>query len=291
MKARTSMWWVVLGGLALAGPARAQTFPPDTAWIPFACGNRPMTDGLRDQSAAVDERDLVGDVANPAGFRSADEQFLYLRLRVDDAPTLGANLRPFAWGYAFSTNPLPDDYEVLVTLDGDTRTVGLYRNTVISLPNSPTDPGDSPPVATYPFATHARTLAADTTFRNTRDHFIDLAVPWTALTPLGLGERQEVLVWAASSSRPDRLDGDFACHDARGGSGVPDLRSSASDSAPASGGSGGGAGAGGAGGSTGAGGASLEGGPACSATGTGSSAPPMVLLVVALLARRCARRR
>ena len=149
-------------------------------------------------------------------------------------------------------------------------------------------------MATYPFATHGRTVAAPTTFRNTRDHFIDMAVPWSALGPLGLAENQAVVVWAASSTAPDRLNGDFACHDAAGGSGVPDSRSAASDSTRAAGGSGGTGGAGGNGGASGGsgvGGASLEGGPACSAGGPGSAVPPMVLLAIALLARLRPRRR
>jgi hypothetical protein len=290
---RTSMCLVSLASLTLAGSARAQSFPSDSAWHAFRCGNRPMTDGARDQSAAVDELDLVGDPASPAGFHWSDGQFLYLRLRIDEAPTIGLTLRPLAWGFAFSTNSVHRDYEVLITADGNASGVRLYRNSVTSLDNSPTDPADDPPVASYPFATHGRTVLAESSFRGSRDYFIDMAVPWTALTPLGLGARQSVVVWAASSSTADRLNGDFACHDARGRGDVPDLSGSSSDSTTADGNDGTGGNAG-TGSGAGSGGVSLEGGPACSAGATGATGGPAVALLLGLLTwlrtRRHARR-
>jgi uncharacterized membrane protein YgcG len=304
MKARTMMGLVSLAALELAvaatpGAARAQTFPADNAWLPFRCGNRLMNDGVRDQATAIDERDLVGDLVDAAGAHASDPDFLYLRLRVDDVPTMGPNLRPFAWGYALRQVGVNRDYQALITVDGRTERVLLYRNTVIGVPNSPTDPADNPPAASYPLATHGRTLLAATSFGNERDHFIDMAVPWTALAPLGFDRRQAFVVWAASSSAPDRLDGDFACHDARGGNGVPDLDGSASsDSTSGEGGSGGSGGGSGTGGGTGgAGGASagasgpgLEGGPACHAGARGAPSAAMFALVLALLLALRARR-
>jgi hypothetical protein len=286
---RTSIGSVCLASLLVAGSAGAQTFPADSAWVPFRCGSRPMTDGVRDQSAAVDERDLVGDLDAPAAFRWSDQRFLYLRLRIDETPTAGTSLRPYAWGFAFSTNAALDDYEVLVTVDGGSTRVALYGNTAATLPNSPTDPADSPPVATYPFATHGRTQTAESSFGGERDHFLDMAVPWSALGPLGLTEYQTVVVWAASSTSPDRLDGDFACHDARGGSGVPDLSGSASDSTTPAG-TGGAGGTGGTGGRGTLGGASLEGGPGCSA-GHAAGRPSWLSTLLLALLLRCLRRR
>jgi uncharacterized protein (TIGR03382 family) len=315
MKARTNMCLVSLAGIVaaagaagLAGlvpvrPARAQTFPAEDAWLAFRCANRLMSDGLRDQPAAVEERDLVGDQDNPAGFHGSDDSFLYLRLRVDGPPTMGANLRLASWGFALRTVGVNQDYQVLITVDGRNSRVGLYRNTVISVPNSPTDPADNPPAATYPFSTHGRTLVAGSNFGGERDYLIDMAVPWTALAPLGFDRRQAFVLWAASSSAPDRLDGDFACHDARGGPGVPDLDgSSSSDSTSGAGGSGGsgtggsgGSGTGGSGGASsgtaGASGPGLEGGPSCHAGPRGGAPGAACALVLALLAWLRARRR
>ncbi len=254
---RTWSVWVALGALLIAAPARGQdtpSFPAENAWIAFPCGGGPMVDARRDQPGAIQERDIVGDVRFPAGFRAVDEAFLYLRLRLDEAPNQGAvNLRPFAWGFAFSTDAFHTGYEVLVTVDGDARVVTLQRNTATMLIDSPADPADAPPAASYPFATHGRTSVADYTgtnfdgFGGDRDFFIDLAVPWTALTAVGLERDRPVVVWAASSTEPDRLDGDLACHDAMGSSGVPALSRSGSDSTspsstmrPPTGGAGGG---------------------------------------------------
>ena len=287
--------------LALAPPAFAQTFPADDRWVAFPCGHGPMVDQVHDESGAIDERDLVGDRAAPAGFHAVDGQFLYLRLRVDGDPRMGAgaNLRPFAWGFAFSTDALSSSYEVLIAVDGAARQVAVYRNSDTTVVDSPTDPADTPPVVTYPFATHGRAgLASGSNFGDNSDYFIDMAVRWSDLAPTGLTSDSAIVVWAASSTRPDRLDGDFACHDAGGSGSVPSLSGVASDSTtastrtqpPGTGVSGGGAGG------TGAGGASLEGGPACTCALGGpprwtGALPILVLAIVTAMARRRARRR
>ena len=117
---------------------RAQTFP--ATFSPLYCARGFMIDGYRDQSGAVDERDLVGTPAEPAGFRAVDGQFLYLRLRLDASPVQGNGLRPFAWGFELSTDGDPTDYEILIAVDGAAETVALYRNTVTTVPTAPPIP-------------------------------------------------------------------------------------------------------------------------------------------------------
>jgi hypothetical protein len=254
--------------LALAAPARAQTFP--STFSPLYCGRGLMTDGYRDQSGAVDERDIVGTPAAPAGFRAVDAQFLYLRLRLDVSPAQGNGLRPFAWGFELSTDGDPTTYEILIAVDGAAGTVSLYRNTVTTVANSPADPADQPPVMTAPFAQNGRVVDAGASLYGTgNDSFRDLAVPWSDLATVGLTPTTVVTLWAASSSNPDRLDGDFACHDGGGGTVLPTL--SGSGSAPIaadpgrSPGPAGGTdpGADGGGGNL-LGGSGIEGGPGCS---------------------------
>jgi hypothetical protein len=298
--------------LAASGPAFAQAFPPDTAWVPFPCGVGPMVDAVRDQTGAIQERDIVGDAQSPAGFRATDSDFLYLRLRVDDNPVQGTNLKPFAWGFAFSTDGQASTYQVLVTVDGANRSLSLYRNAMVTVPDSPTDPADTPPLATYPFSTHGRTaLAPDSNFGGNRDYFVDMAVPWSGLITLGVTPELPIVVWAGTSTNADRLNGDFACHDAMRTMNVPTLSSAASASvipssttAPpgtgggqgGSGGPGGGAGQGGAPGGTGGAsgdGVSLEGGPGCScrvqpARRSGGALAALMAIPVAI---GCARRR
>jgi len=249
-------------------------------------------DPVRDQTGAIDERDLVGARDASAGFHALDAEFLYLRLRVDGDPIQGANLRPVAWGFALSTDALSTSYEVLITVDGATRLVGVYRNTVTTILDSPTDPADTPPAATFPLATHGRISAAPSSMGGDRDFFIDMAVPWSTLTALGLPPDGPVVVWAASSSAPDRLDGDFACHDAAGSTTVPSLGRSASGTTtprtttqpPGSGGMGGGA--------PGVGGAELEGGPSCAMARRrgGDAAVAVVVLLMGLVVVRRGRR-
>src|SRR5687767_2707162 len=110
--------------VSAAMPALAQTFPTDSVWRPFSCAgamNGVMTDGVADQPPALQERDLVGTSAAPTGLRAADVDFFYLRLRLDQDPREGSGLRPFAWGFAFSTDGQASGYEVLVTVDGTSR--------------------------------------------------------------------------------------------------------------------------------------------------------------------------
>jgi hypothetical protein len=91
-----------------------------------------------------------------------------------------------------------------------------------------------------------------------------------------------VVVWAGSSSAPDRLDGDLACHDAAGSTAVPSLARSASGTTTARTTTQPPGGSGGAGGS-GAGGAELEGGPSCAIQRDhGDATVVMVALFVAL---------
>ena len=236
----------VLGFLAAsvfaAAPALAQSFPADDAWRAFPCGNAPMRDAVADHPGAPRERDLVGTAPAPAGLRAADADFLYLRMRLGDDPRQGPNLRPStSWGFAFSTDGQDNGYEALLAVDGSARTVAVFRNSSVTVPDSPEDPADSPAVASYPFASHGRVVAAGSALGTVTDYFLDLAVPWRDLAMVGLTPDQTTVTWAASSSSPDRLNLNLACHDAGGAAGVPRLAgsgSSAERTAPAGGGGG-----------------------------------------------------
>jgi MYXO-CTERM domain-containing protein len=220
--ATTSMMLVSILLASLAGStARAQTFP--ASFAPLPCQRGVMTDGYRDQSGAIDDRDVVGAADRPAGFRAVDAQFLYLRLRVDASPMQGNGLTQFAWGFVFDTNADPTNYEILIAVDGAAAAVNLYSNTVTTVPDSPADPADQL-VMSYPFAQNGRVADAGASiFDAGNDSFIDMAVPWNDLDALGLGPATVTAIWAASSTNPDRLNGDFACHDAAGTGNVPAL--------------------------------------------------------------------
>jgi hypothetical protein len=217
----------LVAAMGWAQAAGAQAFPPGSAWQPLYCRHRVMSDALGDEPGAVDERDLVGDDEEPAGLRAADQDYFYLRLRLDADPEVGAGLRPFAWGMAFDLDLDRTNYEVLILADGVAGEVNLFENSEVTLANDPTDPADEPPVATYAYVDAGRSGAAPSDFGGDEDRYLDLAVPWQDLEPLGLAPETELHVWAASSSSSNSLDGDFACHD--GGSGSPRLDDIASD--------------------------------------------------------------
>lgn len=204
--------------VATPATALAQTFPPDTSYVPLRCGDGAMTDRYMDEAGAQDERDIVGDEAAPAGLRAVDAEYLYLRLRLDDDPAPGGSLRPFSWGMEIDLDGDTTTYEILMLVDGiGTGTVTLAENSTTTLPNDPNDPADEPPVASYDFTTHGRSAAAGSTYGDDADHFLDFAVPWADLAALGLDRDTSIYVWAASSSTQTSLNGDFACHDGAGG--------------------------------------------------------------------------
>jgi MYXO-CTERM domain-containing protein len=221
---------LVIGHPLVSADAMAQTFPPDEEWAPFSCKGEVMTDGYRDEPGATAERDIVGDLSAPAGLRAIDRDFLYVRLRLDADPAPTGSLRPFGWGLQFDLDGDVTTYEVLILANGNANTVSVFENTVTTLPDDPNDPADLPPVAVYSFADIGRSVVASgSSFGGDPDYFLDLAVPWSDLEPLGLTPTAPVYVWAASSSNQNSLNADFACHD--GSTGRPSLSDIASDRA------------------------------------------------------------
>jgi len=213
---------VTLALVLAATDAAAQSFPVDAQWSPLYCGQAVMTDRFQDEAGATAERDLVGDLDGPAAMYAADAQFLYMRMRLDqDAIPTPGMLQPFSWGFAIDLDTDVRTYEVLLLVDGigGQNTVGVFRNTMTATPNDPTDPAETS-VMTFPITTHAQQrTAAGSQFGGGNDFWLELAVPWSTLMPLGWSRTTPIRVWAASSSSANSLNGDFACHD--GASGEP----------------------------------------------------------------------
>ena len=223
--------WLALTTVLISHAAHAATFPGDASYVPLRCGGEVMTDPLGDQPPALGDRDLVGDGNAPAGLRAGDAQVLDLRIRVDQDPAPGGTVHPYAWGMAFDLDGDRTTYELLIVVDGiatATGTVSVFTNHVTTLANDPADPADTPAAATLAFADAARTTGAGTTNGGNADFFVDIAVPWATLAPLGLDRDTRTYVWAGSSSVVNALDGDLACHDGRAG-GRPRLDATASD--------------------------------------------------------------
>ncbi len=213
--------------LAATTPAYAQVaFPDDAEFVPLRCRNAPMNDRLQDQAGAIAERDLVGNAAAPAGLRASDDTNLYLRIRLDQDPLPVAGVRPFAWGMQFDLDGDLATYELMILADGiaGAAKVNVFKNTATTLANDPNDPADQPAAATFPLALNGRSVVATgSTFANDDDFFLDIAVPWSALIPLGLDRDTPTHVWAGSSGVATGLDGDLACHNGAGGAAALDV--------------------------------------------------------------------
>ena len=222
---------IAIAALLLAGAgqeARAQEFPADPDWEEFHCGADAMWDDAADEAGAVDERDLVGDELQPAGFHYADPDYAYLRLRLEENPADASDqLLPFAWGFEFDTDDDASTYEVLVLASGIDQTVAVFSNDTVTLDNDPSDPADEPPMAVYDWADVGRVVAAGSDFGGDGDTYLDMAVLWEDLQAVGMTPITPVRTWAGSSSQPNTLDGDFACHN--GTSGDPVLDETVSD--------------------------------------------------------------
>lgn len=222
--------WIALTIVLTSATAHAATFPSDASYLPLRCGGTVMTDLLGDQPPALADRDLIGDGNAPAGLRASDAQFLYLRIRVDQDPAPGGPVHPYAWGMELDLDGNRSTYELLVVVDGIASangTVSVFGNRTTTLANDPADPADTPAAAMFTFANAARTAGAGTTNGGNADFFVDIAVPWTTLVPLGLDRDTPTYVWAGSSSVVNALDGDIACHDGR--TGTARLDATASD--------------------------------------------------------------
>ena len=269
---------VALGWPAVS--AAAVVFPPDTAYRPLHCAGAPMTDPYQDQTGFFDDLDVVGDVNAPAALRASDATNLYLRLRLDQDPAPAGVVHASSWGMEFDLDGDLSTYELLILVDGiapSGAVVSLFTNHTTTVANDPSDPADQPEVVSYPFAMNARSIvAAGSMNGGDADYFLDFAVPWSELTPVGLDHTTATHVWAASSSAQDALNGDFACQDGRTGPAHLDVFVSdpttgdpANDT-----------------GSTG----ELEGGGGCSIGGSGAGAGPLLALALLGLRRRRAPR-
>jgi len=216
-----------IAGLGWSRPAAAQEFPAEEDWRPFYCFGDVMFDGRGDDPDFPGSLDLVGGDDAPAGQRAADEDFFYVRLRVDTEPLAVGEPLESVWGIAFDVDLDFTTYEVLLLADAAAGEVNLFENTVVELDDDPGDLADIPPVATLLFEDAARPLEAESDTGGDVDWFVDIAIPWADLDTVGIFPETAFHAWVASSSSPLSLDGDFACHDGAGG--PPGLEESASD--------------------------------------------------------------
>lgn len=171
---------VVLTGLAVVHAAHAQDF--DTAtWIPLTRGGSVVGDVV---GPGTSETDVVGDAANPAVYIASDANDLYLRIRVNDKPTMNnGSFRNSTWGCLVETNGVLTNYEFYAGLigGGGGQQVRWYANT--NQGNNVFNDGAETLVGSSPVSSNGRAVDAQSNpeFSGDADWFVELAVPWSTI--------------------------------------------------------------------------------------------------------------
>lgn len=227
------MWWsrVVSACIALlvvATAAQAQSFPDDGGWTPLTRGGVPLGDPATDGSDRG--RELVGDSTNGCAYVASDDDYLYLRMRLDTNPTFLGALRPYTWGVELDLDGDLSAYEYVIRVDGTTSQISLAHNTAS---NGAGDPRDNAEAVLYTGAANSdlrEQPASASHFGNTPDVFLDFAMPWSALSAAGLTRTQLVRYIVGTSNNTQGFAIDIAGTMSSPGPGT--IADSASDPIP-----------------------------------------------------------
>jgi hypothetical protein len=99
---------LLLAATATFAPSRAYAWPEEDAWVAFQQAGAPILDVVGDaeqgDSGVHGSVDIVSDTSPEpdaaAGYWYADDDALYLRMRIDEDPSNGAeNVRASNWGF------------------------------------------------------------------------------------------------------------------------------------------------------------------------------------------------
>jgi hypothetical protein len=158
--------------LCMATAGHAQTFPTDIEWSPVTVGGATLHDPAGDAGTNAD-RDIVRPM-EPSALMCNDSEFIYFRLRVDGDPQPLGVWNLAIWGVEIDTDHSDMGYELFALVSGRESRVELWRNTTMM---GTTDDQAEDLIATYPIATHARSLSD-----GSADFFVDWAVPIADVT-------------------------------------------------------------------------------------------------------------
>lgn len=176
---------VTVATLLTSRDAKAQSF--DTvSWRPLSRSALLATDAI---GPGTNEIDVVGDATYPAAFVGSDATHLYLRIRVNDAPTNpDTTFKSSLWGCVIDTDGILTTYEFLGIVDGNNSVQWRHNKTESIGANVPIEPAEVL-VGTALRTTHARAIdtSSATPFSGTPDFFVDLAMPWAVIEAGGSG--------------------------------------------------------------------------------------------------------
>lgn len=130
-----------------ATEATAQpVFPPADEYWPVSCGTSATVEGdPAGDGTPADHRDIVGDATRPAAFLYSDDDYLFLRMRLNATPLKSpTELKPFGWGFEADTDGDLSTYEYLMMLNGirNPDELTLQQNTVSGTVNDPSETAD-----------------------------------------------------------------------------------------------------------------------------------------------------
>ena len=182
-----------LGVVFVAPPSEAQNFAAVT-WVPLTQSGIPIGDPATD---ANNERNIVGDVTNPAAYVGSDANYLYFRIRLDGDPRSndGVTLKPFGWSCAVETQGTVDTYEFLAAVNGienngpdaNPDQVEWRHNAVSTTGTNNVGEEAEILVDRFPRVTHTQVTQATSTFSNNPDFFLAWAIPRATITAGGNG--------------------------------------------------------------------------------------------------------
>lgn len=222
---------LLVAATASLAPGRAYAWPADDAWVAFLQSGSPILDVVGDaeqgDGGVHGSVDLVSDTSTDpdaaAGFWYADDDSLYLRMRVDEDPRNGSTLvRASNWGFLIDIDG-GDDFEYMLALSGASPTISVYDN-------ADSDTGVDAVAADFLSADATtqssdvlRIATADTSVHGAPDYFIDLAFSRADLvvfTGADLDGDLQFVIATNDDPTDNQVDNDCAGHDDTAGLGT-----------------------------------------------------------------------
>jgi len=191
---------------------QAATFN-DSRWRPLEQNGVFMGDPSVD--GQNNAREVVGSITYPAVYVYADDTDFFVRLRLDDNPIQGANLRPYGWGILIDTDGNFNAYEFSLMVDGtgNPRRVVFAQNTSPGTTGSPQDTAETE-LSSANVNTNAggnlESVLADSTFNSTADYFLDFSMPLSVLKSAGISLSTPLRIIAGTSSSANSISVDLA---------------------------------------------------------------------------------
>lgn len=168
---------ISVAALAIAGDARAQSFPPSSGWTALQKAGANVTDA-NDLSSGQAYNDVIGDGGNAAVELGSDASYLYFRLRLNGQPTNNGGAWRSSWGCVIDADGVSNTYEYLATLDG-------ANDEVRFRPNAATSPLDSPGDTCDPTISFQGASSTYARWSGSGPYFVDFAIAWGNWIPQG----------------------------------------------------------------------------------------------------------